>query len=396
MKLRQLAGITRREVATLCAVSEATVRRWEDASKPPPRAIVLLLHLSGGQLGVLDPAWQDWCIRAGQLWAPHLLGRGFQPEHLKVYEYAFMERDALRQELDKARAAASLKSGHQGGNGRLRCHAVRAEPGTPGQVIAPESVDAGLPLPRLPMRGGQPRNPLKHDDMVPPSHAGAACPQSVDAQRNGQPDAGSVCMPEHGRGTLVDVETSPGSLRSPASADPPPGAAKPAGRHPALATPRDRASGRDGTNPAPGLTPAVNGPARSPPASSPGPLNGGYTLCAIERAEPDPAPRPVRWWLDRLDRWQAHEADFMTLRQMAGITRQEVAQLCAVTEATVKRWEDASKPPPRAIVLLVQARPAHPAASGMIPWCTQTPPVANPTKPTGLPWRPGPGLAMNK
>jgi hypothetical protein len=104
----------------------------------------------------------------------------------------------------------------------------------------------------------------------------------------------------------------------------------------------------------------------------------------------------VRWWLDRLDRWQAHEADFMTLRQHAGITRQEVAQLCAVTEATVRRWEDASKPPPRAIVLLVQARPAHPAASGMIPWRTQTPPVANPTKPTGLPWRPGPGLAMNK
>ena len=56
MTLRQHAGITRQEVAQLCAVTEATVRRWEDASKPPPRAIVLLLHLSGGQLGVLDPA----------------------------------------------------------------------------------------------------------------------------------------------------------------------------------------------------------------------------------------------------------------------------------------------------------------------------------------------------
>lgn len=65
----------------------------------------------------------------------------------------------------------------------------------------------------------------------------------------------------------------------------------------------------------------------------------------------------MRWWLDRLDRWQAHEADVMTLRQQAGITRQEVARLCAVTEATVKRWEAASKPPPRAIVLLVKARP---------------------------------------
>ncbi|ANX02815.1 helix-turn-helix domain-containing protein [Immundisolibacter cernigliae] len=60
----------------------------------------------------------------------------------------------------------------------------------------------------------------------------------------------------------------------------------------------------------------------------------------------------MRWWLDRLDRWQAHEADFMTLRQHAGITRQKVAQLCAVTEATVRRWEDASKPPPRAMCCL--------------------------------------------
>ena len=67
---------------------------WETGRKPPPRAIVLLLHLSGGQLGVLDPAWQDWCLRAGQLWAPQLPGQG----HLKVYEYVFQERDALRRE----------------------------------------------------------------------------------------------------------------------------------------------------------------------------------------------------------------------------------------------------------------------------------------------------------
>lgn len=103
MTLRQQAGIARQEVATLCAVSEATVRRWEAARKSPPRSIVLLLHLSGGQLGVLDPGWQDWCIRAGQLWAPHLLGRGFRPEHLKVYEYVHRERDTLRREREQVR-----------------------------------------------------------------------------------------------------------------------------------------------------------------------------------------------------------------------------------------------------------------------------------------------------
>ncbi|MDD3652163.1 helix-turn-helix domain-containing protein [Immundisolibacter sp.] len=104
MTLRQVAGITRKEVAALCGVKEATVRQWEAAEKSPPRAIVLLLHLSGGQLGVLDPAWKDWHLRAGQLWAPHLLGRGFTPEHLKVYEYAFKERDQLRRDLDRLTA----------------------------------------------------------------------------------------------------------------------------------------------------------------------------------------------------------------------------------------------------------------------------------------------------
>ena len=81
--------------------------------------------------------------------------------------------------------------------------------------------------------------------------------------------------------------------------------------------------------------------------------NENYSLCAIESAEPDSAPRPVRWWLDRLDGWQAHEADFTTLRQLAGVTRKEVAALCGVREATVRHWEAAEKSPPRAIVLLL-------------------------------------------
>ncbi len=110
MTLRQVAGITCKEVATLCGVKEATVRHWEAGKKPPPRAIVLLLHLSGGQLGVLDPAWRDWHIRAGQLWAPHLLGRGFTPEHLKVYEYTFRERDQLRRDLETRTAQRSQDS----------------------------------------------------------------------------------------------------------------------------------------------------------------------------------------------------------------------------------------------------------------------------------------------
>jgi hypothetical protein len=30
----------------------------------------------------------------------------------------------------------------------------------------------------------------------------------------------------------------------------------------------------------------------------------------------------VRWWLDRLERWQAHEPDFMTLCQVARCSSQ--------------------------------------------------------------------------
>ncbi|WP_372716989.1 hypothetical protein [Immundisolibacter sp.] len=101
--LRQLAGFTRKEIATLCAVTERTVRNWEQHITTPPRAIILLLHLADGQLGTLDAAWHGWCIRRGHLWAPQLLGKGFTPQHLKTYEYVWQERDALRRELAQAR-----------------------------------------------------------------------------------------------------------------------------------------------------------------------------------------------------------------------------------------------------------------------------------------------------
>jgi hypothetical protein len=56
--------------------------------------------------------------------------------------------------------------------------------------------------------------------------------------------------------------------------------------------------------------------------------NENYTLCAIKAADPAPHPRPVRWWLDRLERWQAHEPDFMTLRQVAGIMYADLQGIC--------------------------------------------------------------------
>lgn len=45
----------------------------------------------------------------------------------------------------------------------------------------------------------------------------------------------------------------------------------------------------------------------------------------------------MRWWLDHLHAWQAHETDFMKLRQLAGITRQEVARLVRRVVPT-SRW----------------------------------------------------------
>lgn len=108
MTLRQIAGITCKQVAALCGVKEATVRQWEAGGKSPPRAIVLpLLHLSGGQLGVLDPAWKDWVVRAGTLWAPDLPGRGFTAGNLKIAWYAFKERDTLRRDFDRLTAQRS-------------------------------------------------------------------------------------------------------------------------------------------------------------------------------------------------------------------------------------------------------------------------------------------------
>jgi DNA-binding transcriptional regulator YiaG len=61
----------------------------------------------------------------------------------------------------------------------------------------------------------------------------------------------------------------------------------------------------------------------------------------------------VRGWHNRLERWQAHAPDFMTLHQVAGVTRKEADALCGMKEATVRRWEAGGKSPPRAIVLLL-------------------------------------------
>jgi hypothetical protein len=57
-------GALAKEVVALCGVKEATMRRWEAGGKSPPSAIVLLLHLFGGQHGVIDPAGQAHPRRA--------------------------------------------------------------------------------------------------------------------------------------------------------------------------------------------------------------------------------------------------------------------------------------------------------------------------------------------
>ena len=69
MTLRQLAGITCKEVTTLCAVREATVRCWEAGRKPLPRAIVLPVEaLNKSILDFPAPAtWKKTCRSAASL-----------------------------------------------------------------------------------------------------------------------------------------------------------------------------------------------------------------------------------------------------------------------------------------------------------------------------------------
>lgn len=62
-----------------------TVQRWY-ASDKAPRAVVLMIRMLKGELGIIHPDWQGWSIgKDGLLYSPE--GRHVQPGELRALQY---------------------------------------------------------------------------------------------------------------------------------------------------------------------------------------------------------------------------------------------------------------------------------------------------------------------
>jgi transcriptional regulator with XRE-family HTH domain len=92
-----VGGLTPADAAARLGTTERTVRRWERGDSTPPAGALLALHLLGGDLGSIHPAWTGYRLdpRTGYLHAPN--GDGFAPGEvqaipLQVQRVAALER----------------------------------------------------------------------------------------------------------------------------------------------------------------------------------------------------------------------------------------------------------------------------------------------------------------
>lgn len=63
----EVYGISFKEIARLCHVSEKTAMRWKLGTSCPPESALLLLR---GDLGMLAAEWSGWIIRGAELLSP--------------------------------------------------------------------------------------------------------------------------------------------------------------------------------------------------------------------------------------------------------------------------------------------------------------------------------------
>ncbi len=65
-----LYGISADSIATFCKVHVTTARRWKRGEDPSFAAIRWIELKSTGNLGLVDPAWDNWILRDGKLISP--------------------------------------------------------------------------------------------------------------------------------------------------------------------------------------------------------------------------------------------------------------------------------------------------------------------------------------
>lgn len=62
-----LYGLPIKEIARICEVDLTTARRWKRGARCPPQSALMVLSRD---LGFLDPRWEGWTIRSGELVSP--------------------------------------------------------------------------------------------------------------------------------------------------------------------------------------------------------------------------------------------------------------------------------------------------------------------------------------
>ncbi len=98
--LEVLYGIPSKEIARICNVDVATARRWKrGATLPTPAALMILSR----DLGHLDPLWEGWTVRGGQIISPE----GWKISRDDALSIPLMHGQiaALRRDLADAKAA---------------------------------------------------------------------------------------------------------------------------------------------------------------------------------------------------------------------------------------------------------------------------------------------------
>lgn len=101
---RRRAGLDVVATADMLAVTERTIRNWENGTSAIPYAAFRVVRLAAGYQ-LMGDEWEGWTVWRGRLWTPE--NRSFMPHELRyIANYLWMAREWLRERQAAGAAAA--------------------------------------------------------------------------------------------------------------------------------------------------------------------------------------------------------------------------------------------------------------------------------------------------
>lgn len=101
---RRRAGLDVVAAADMLAVTERTIRNWENGTSAIPYAAFRVVRMAAGYQ-LLGDEWEGWTLWRGRLWTPE--NRSFMPHELRyIANYLWIAREWIR-ERQAANAAAA-------------------------------------------------------------------------------------------------------------------------------------------------------------------------------------------------------------------------------------------------------------------------------------------------